>query len=305
MGSTGMKKIVVTGSNGQLGNELRDIDRSGRYAGRYAFHFTDVTELDITNREAVRSFIAAEQPSWIINAAAYTAVDKAEGDTALAERLNADAVAYLVEAAQAVGAGLVQVSTDYVFDGHKPADGHAWTETEPTAPQSVYGRTKRRGEEYALAYGRSFVVRTAWLYSTYGNNFVKTMLRLGAERSELRVVNDQWGTPTYAADLAAALMRMVEVADEAPEGQKEALYGLYHYTDEGMTTWCDFAREIMRLGGRSCTVGAITTAEYGAAAPRPEWSVLSKRKIRETFAVEVPAWEDSLKRCIERLGTEQ
>ena len=237
-----MKKIVVTGSNGQLGNELRDIDRGGRYAGRYAFLFTDVAELDITNREAVRRFVAAEQPAWIINAAAYTAVDKAEGDENLAERLNADAVAYLAEAAREAGANLVQVSTDYVFDGRKPADGHAWTEEEPTAPQSVYGRTKRRGEEYALAYGRSLVVRTAWLYSTYGNNFVKTMLRLGAERSELGVVNDQWGTPTYAADLAAALMRMVEVADEAPDGQKEALYGLYHYTDEGMTTWCDFAR---------------------------------------------------------------
>lgn len=305
MEGTGMKKIVVTGSNGQLGNELRDIDRGGRYAGRYAFLFTDVAELDITNREAVRRFMAAEQPAWIINAAAYTAVDKAEGDEGLAERLNADAVAYLAEAAREVGAGLVQVSTDYVFDGHKPADDHAWTEEEPTAPQSVYGRTKRRGEEYALAYGRSFVVRTAWLYSTYGNNFVKTMLRLGAERSELKVVNDQWGTPTYAADLAAALMRMVEVTDEAAAGQKEALYGLYHYTDEGLTTWCDFAREIMRLGGRPCTVGPITTAEYGAAAPRPEWSVLSKRKIRETFGVEVPEWEDSLKRCIGRLEAEK
>lgn len=301
MEGTGMKKIVVTGSNGQLGNELRDIDRGGRYAGRYAFLFTDVAELDITNREAVRRYMAAEQPAWIINAAAYTAVDKAEGDEGLAERLNADAVAYLAEAAREVGAGLVQVSTDYVFDGHKPADGHAWTEEEPTAPQSVYGRTKRRGEEYALAYGHSFVVRTAWLYSTYGNNFVKTMLRLGAERSELKVVNDQWGTPTYAADLAAALMRMVEVADEAAAGQKEALYGLYHYTDEGLTTWCDFAREIMRLGGRPCTVGPITTAEYGAAAPRPEWSVLSKRKIRETFGVEVPEWQRSLERCIGRL----
>lgn len=295
-----MAKILVTGANGQLGNELRDIDRSGAYAGRYEFLFTDVAELDITDRAAVRAFVEAERPAWIVNAAAYTAVDRAEEEPVLAERLNAEAVRNLVEGAEAVGAGFVQVSTDYVFDGRMPADRHALTEEEPVGPQSVYGTTKRRGETYALAYPRSLVVRTAWLYSTYGNNFVKTMLRLGAERTELGVVADQWGTPTYAADLAAALLRMIAVCDDRPERAPE-LFGLYHYTDEGRTTWCDFAREIMRLGGRTCEVRAITSAEFGARAFRPEWSVLSKAKIGARFGIEPPEWGDSLERCIRAL----
>lgn len=293
-----MNKIVVTGANGQLGNELRDIARSGVY-GSYEFVFTDVAELDITDAAAVRAFMEAEKPQWIVNAAAYTAVDKAEADPERAGLLNATAVKNLVSAAEAVGAGFVQVSTDYVFDGNTPADRHALLETDPVGPQSVYGSTKLEGEEYALAYPKSFVVRTAWLYSTYGNNFVKTMLRLGAERAELGVVVDQWGTPTYAADLAAALMRMIAFSDAHP--QRGDVFGLYHYTDGGMTNWCDFAREIMRLGGRKCEVKGITTAEYPAAAKRPEWSVLSKDKIRDTFGVEVPEWAVSLAKCIRAL----
>lgn len=300
-----MKKIVVTGANGQLGNELRDIAASRAYAsvnGGYAFVFTDVAELDITDAEAVGAFTEVEKPQWIVNAAAYTAVDKAEADPERAELLNATAVRNLVEAAEAVGAGFVQVSTDYVFDGRMPADRHALTEDDPVGPTSVYGMTKRKGEEFALSYPRSFVVRTAWLYSTYGNNFVKTMLRLGAERPELDVVADQWGTPTYAADLAGALMRMIGFCDANP-GRKD-VFGLYHYTNEGIATWCDFAREIMRLGGRKCEVRGITTAEFGAAAPRPEWSVLSKAKIRDTFGLDIPDWKESLARCMEALGRE-
>lgn len=297
-----MNKIVVTGANGQLGNELREIAASGAYAsvnGGYEFVFTDVAELDITDAAAVRALVEAEKPQWIINAAAYTAVDKAEADPERAGLLNATAVKNLVSAAEAVGAGFVQVSTDYVFDGNTPADRHALLETDPVGPQSVYGSTKLEGEEYALAWPKSFVVRTAWLYSTYGNNFVKTMLRLGAERAELGVVADQWGTPTYAADLAAALMRMIAFSDAHPE--RGDVFGLYHYTDGGMTNWCDFAREIMRLGGRKCEVRGITSAEYPAAAKRPEWSVLSKEKIRDMFGVEVPEWAVSLAKCVERL----
>lgn len=297
-----MNKIVVTGANGQLGNELREIAASGAYAsvnGGYAFVFTDVAELDITSPEAVTALIQTERPDWVINCAAYTAVDKAETDADKARLLNAAAVKNLVGAAEAVGAGFVQVSTDYVFDGNTPADRHALLETDPVGPQSVYGSTKLEGEGYALAYPKSFVVRTAWLYSTYGNNFVKTMLRLGAERSELGVVADQWGTPTYAADLAGALMRMVSFSDAHPERQD--IFGLYHYTDGGMTNWCDFAREIMRLGGRKCEVRGITSAEYPAAAKRPEWSVLSKDKIRDTFGVEVPEWRTSLAKCVRAL----
>lgn len=293
-----MNKIVVTGANGQLGNELRDIAASGIYPG-YEFVFTDVVELDITDPAAVRAFMEGEKPQWIVNAAAYTAVDKAEIDPEKARLLNATAVRNLVHAAEAVGAGFVQVSTDYVFDGKTPADRHALLETDPVEPQSVYGSTKLEGEEYALAYLKSFVVRTAWLYSTYGNNFVKTMLRLGAERPELGVVADQWGTPTYAADLAQALIRMVSFADSHPD--RRDIFGLYHLTDEGLTNWCEFAREIMRLGGRNCQVRGITTAEFGAAAPRPEWSLLSKDKIRNVFAVEVPDWRESLARCIHAL----
>lgn len=294
------KKIVVTGANGQLGNELRSIDRDGRYRDGYEFVFTDVAELDITDAAAVQAFVGHERPQWIVNAAAYTAVDRAESDAERAEQLNAAAVRNLVAAAGAVGAGFVQVSTDYVFDGLRPADEHALTEGEPTGPQSVYGRTKLAGEAAALAYGRSFVVRTAWLYSTFGNNFVKTMLRLGGERPELGVVADQWGTPTYARDLAAALMEMIVFADGHPEA---AGFGLYHYTNGGRTNWCEFAREIMRLGGRECEVRAITTAEYPAAAARPAWSVLSTDRIRATFGVRVPDWRESLTECVRSLRT--
>lgn len=297
-----MNKIVVTGANGQLGNELREIAASGAYAsvnGGYEFVFTDVAELDITSPAAVTALMQTERPDWVVNCAAYTAVDKAEADPDKAELLNATAVRNLVSGAEAVGAGFVQVSTDYVFDGKIPADRHALTETDPVGPQSVYGSTKLKGEEYALTYPKSFVVRTAWLYSTFGNNFVKTMLRLGVERPELGVVADQWGTPTYAADLAQALMRMIAFSDAHPE--RRDVFGLYHYTDAGMTNWCDFACEIMRLGGRKCEVRGITTAEFGAAAPRPEWSVLSKDKIRDTFGVEVPQWAESLAKCVERL----
>lgn len=297
-----MNKILVTGANGQLGNELQEIAASGAYAsvnGGYEFVFTDVAELDITSPEAVTDLMQTERPDWVVNCAAYTAVDKAEADPEKAELLNARAVKNLVSAAEAVGAGFVQVSTDYVFDGKIPADRHALLETDPVGPQSVYGSTKLKGEEFALACPKSFVVRTAWLYSTFGNNFVKTMLRLGAERPELGVVADQWGTPTYAADLAQALMRMIAFSDAHPE--RRDVFGLYHYTDAGMTNWCDFAREIMRLGGRKCEVRGITTAEFGAAAPRPEWSVLSKDKIRDTFGVEVPEWAESLAKCVRAL----
>lgn len=314
-----MHKIIVTGANGQLGNELRDIDRSGAYTavnGGYQFVFTDLAELDITSPEAVAAFVQAEKPQWIINAAAYTAVDRAETDPDKAQLLNATAVANLVHAAKVVNAGFVQVSTDYVFDGRMPAAGaaegaerYALTESDPTGPRSVYGITKLKGEQIALAYPKSFVVRTAWLYSTYGNNFVKTMLRLGAERPELSVVADQWGTPTYAADLAQAIMVMVSATDttaavDPPKAQ--ARFGLYHYTDEGIATWCDFAREIMLLGGAAtaeCTVRGITTAEYPTPAARPAWSVLSKEKIRRAFGVSVPDWRDSLRKCMERLNT--
>lgn len=295
-----MNKIVVTGANGQLGNELRDIDRGGAYAGRYAFVFTDVAELDITDRAAVRAFMEAERPQWIINAAAYTAVDKAETDAERAEMLNAEAVRNLVSGAEAAGAGFVQISTDYVFDGHMPDDRRPLAENDPTGPRSVYGSTKLEGERYALGYERGFVVRTAWLYSTYGNNFVKTMLRLGAERPEIGVVADQWGTPTYAADLAAAIMRMIERADAVPQ-RDSGLFGLYHYTNEGVATWCDFAGEIMRLAGRNCTVKGIATAEYPTLAERPAWSVLSKEKIRNAFGLDIPDWRESLAECIRAL----
>lgn len=299
MRTKNMDKIVVTGANGQLGNELRDIDRNGGYVGRYVFIFTDVAELDITDGVAVQAFMEAERPRWIVNTAAYTAVDKAESDAERAELLNAAAVRNLVSAAAAVGAGFVQVSTDYVFDGRMPEDRRPLAENDPTGPRSVYGSTKLKGEEYALGYNRSLVVRTAWLYSTYGNNFVKTMLRLGAERTEVGVVADQWGTPTYAADLAAAIMRMIAFCDG--HSARSDFFGLYHYTNEGIATWYDFACEVMRLGGRQCRAKALTTAEYPTPAERPAWSVLSKTKIREIFGLEIPDWKESLARCIRAL----
>lgn len=282
-----MQTILVTGCNGQLGNEIQQI--ASQYEDEFHFIFTDVAELDITDRQGVCDFVEENHVNILINCAAYTAVDKAEENPELADLLNRVAPGYLAEAMDAVGGTMIQVSTDYVFDGtaHTP-----YSEDAPTNPIGVYGRTKLAGEEEVICgCTGSMVIRTAWLYSTYGNNFVKTMLRLGREKESLGVIFDQIGTPTYARDLAAAILCIVK------QGIKP---GVYHYTNEGVCSWYDFTRAIHRIAGiTSCQVKPLHTEDYPTAADRPHYSVLDKTKIKEAFDLEIPWWEDSLRECLE------
>ncbi|MEG2727692.1 MAG: dTDP-4-dehydrorhamnose reductase [Mucinivorans sp.] len=288
-----MNKIVVTGANGQLGNCLRDIDKAHTFAD-YEFVFTDLAELNITDAQAVQAFLTAQKPQWVVNAAAYTAVDKAEAEPEKARLLNATAVGILAHAAANVGAGFVQISTDYVFDGSSMAP---LTEDMPTNPQSVYGVTKLEGEQIAQKENnRTIILRTSWLYSAYGHNFVGTMRDLGAKRSEVGVVADQWGSPTLADDLALAIMIAIVKADTGAQ-----VYGLYHFSNEGTTCWADFAQQIMDFSGLQCTVKHLTTAEYPTAARRPASSVMSKHLFSTTFDAVIPDWEASLEKLIARL----
>ena len=284
-----MKRILITGANGQLGNEMRVL--SEEYP-EHTYFFTDVAELDICNEQAVMDFVKANGIHTIVNCAAYTAVDNAEDHVEFCTRLNADAVGYLAKSAEANGAEFIQISTDYVFDGtaHVP-----YQETDPTCPESVYGSTKLEGERNALAYcSRAMVVRTAWLYSTFGNNFVKTMIRLGKERDSLGVIFDQIGTPTYARDLARVIFEAI---------RQGVVPGVYHFSDEGVCSWYDFAKTIHRLVGiTNCKVKPLHTSEYPAKAKRPHYSVLDKSKIKATYGMEVPYWMESLEECIEALS---
>lgn len=284
-----MKNILITGANGQLGNEMRLLAEENKH---YNYFFTDVVELDICNAQAVMDFVLENKIDVIVNCAAYTAVDKAEDDKELCERLNAEAPGYLAKAVAARNGYLVQVSTDYVFDGtaHVP-----YKENQPTCPNSVYGVTKLAGEQEAMKYcGNTMVVRTAWLYSTFGNNFVKTMIRLGKEKENLGVIFDQIGTPTYARDLAAVIFAAIN---------KGIVPGIYHFSNEGVCSWYDFTKAIHRLAGiTACHVKPLHTEDYPTKAVRPHYSVLDKTKIKETYGVEVPYWLDSLAECIEKLA---
>lgn len=280
--------ILVTGCNGQLGNEIQLLEKGN---GKHVFFNTDVNELDITDENAINAFVDANNIEGIINCAAYTAVDKAESNEALCHTLNATAPGYLAAAMGRRGGWMVQVSTDYVFDGTKHTP---YSETDPTCPDSVYGRTKLEGEQLVRQHcERAMIVRTAWLYSIFGNNFVKTMIRLGKEKTELSVIFDQIGTPTYARDLAVAIMTAVE---------KGIIPGIYHFSNEGVTSWYDFTKAIHRIAGISgCHVRPIHTEEYPTPARRPHYSVLDKTKIKATYNIEVPYWEESLAECISKL----
>lgn len=283
-----MKNILVTGANGQLGNEMRLLAEVNK---EYACFFTDVAELDICDEQAVRNFVAEHQIDIIVNCAAYTAVDKAEDNQELCDKLNHVAPGYLAKAIESRGGHFIQVSTDYVFDGtaHIP-----YTEEQPTCPDSVYGITKLAGEQEAMKYcSKTMIVRTAWLYSTFGNNFVKTMLRLGREKTSLGVIFDQIGTPTYARDLAVAIFAAIN---------KGIVPGIYHFSNEGVCSWYDFTQMIHHLAGiDSCRLKPLHTEEYPAKAKRPHYSVLDKTKIKDTFGIEIPYWVDSLKECVDKL----
>lgn len=282
-------KILVTGSNGQLGNEIREIAKTET---RHDFIFTDVAELNICDANAVNAFVENHRPDFIVNCAAYTAVTKAENDLELARRINRDAVANLGQAAKSFNAKLIHVSTDYVFDG----TGHIpYTEDQATNPQTVYGITKLEGEDALKKTACAFVIlRTSWLYSSFGNNFVKTMIRLGKEKDQLSVIYDQIGDPTYAADLASAIMTIIN-ADKFVEG-------IYHFSNEGVCSWYDFTKVIHQLSGiTTCNVLPIATKDYMDKTPRPFYSVLDKSKIKETYNIQIPYWMESLARCVRLL----
>lgn len=280
--------ILITGCNGQLGNEMQLLEKVNP---QHQYFNTDVAQLDITNPEAIEEFVSDNAIDIIVNCAAFTAVDKAESSQELCHLLNAKAPEYLAAAVAKRGGYLVQVSTDYVFDGtnHTP-----YTEDEATCPNSVYGSTKLEGEKLAMAAcANTMIIRTAWLYSTFGNNFVKTMIRLGQEKPELGVIFDQIGTPTYAGDLAAVIMAAINHG---------IVPGIYHFSNEGVISWYDFTKAIHRIAGiTSCHVKPLHTTEYPTPAARPHYSVLDKTKIKQTYGIEIPYWEESLEKCVAKL----
>lgn len=281
---------MITGANGQLGNEMR---RLGAVSPNN-YIYTDVAELDITDAAAVAQFVKENAVNIIVNCAAYTNVDKAESDEPAAELINATAVANLAAAMKEVDGTLFHVSTDYVFgnEGNTPR-----TEDMPLNPLGVYGRTKQRGEQAIAETGcKAIIIRTAWLYSEFGNNFLKTMMRLTAEREELNVVFDQVGTPTYAGDLALAIFSIIE------GGLYAGNEGIYHFSNEGVCSWYDFATEIaMAAGNTACKVLPCHSDEFPSPVKRPSFSVLDKTKIKNTFSIEIPHWRDSMLYCIKRL----
>jgi dTDP-4-dehydrorhamnose reductase len=283
-------KILVTGSNGQLGNELRAL--APDYPD-FNFLFTDVAELDITSEPDVAHLVKTEMPGVIINCAAYTAVDKAEQEDNLAFLINATAVGNLARAASKYHALLVHISTDYVFDGKgfKP-----YVEDDPTSPVSLYAKSKHAGEQQVQSYAdKALIIRTSWLYSTFGHNFVKTIMKYGKERGKLNVVFDQTGTPTYAFDLAKAILEILSAKSEINGVE------VFHYSNEGVASWYDFARAIIDYTGIECHLSPIETKDYPLPAVRPYFSVFNKSKIKQRFRLEIPYWRDSLKTCITKL----
>ena len=281
-------RILITGAGGQLGNELQVLAKENP---QHTYYITDVNELDICDGNAVSAYVADNRIDVIVNCAAYTAVDKAEDNEELCRKLNSDAPGILARAAEANHAALIQISTDYVFDGtaHIP-----YTEECTPCPNSVYGSTKLDGELQVMQYcKKAMIIRTAWLYSTFGNNFVKTMIRLGNERDALGVVFDQIGTPTYAKDLGRAVFAAIN---------QGIVPGIYHFSNEGVCSWYDFTIAIHRAAGiTTCKVKPLHTSEYPAKAARPQYSVLDKSKIKNTFGIEIPHWEESLRNCVSQL----
>ncbi|SKB88693.1 dTDP-4-dehydrorhamnose reductase [Sphingobacterium nematocida] len=281
-------KILITGSNGQLGSELREYLESNP---RYETYFLDRKQLPLDQTLIIQDILGMYQPDLIIHAAAYTAVDKAESEPVLADAINHLASEEIAQYCRLHGTKLIAISTDYVFDGNSDI---ALTEDAPVDPINTYGLTKLKGEQVILKWhAESIVIRTSWVYSTYGNNFVKTMIRLMTERDEISVINDQIGSPTYAKDLARAIVDIIEGEDWVG--------GLYHYSNEGEISWYDFATEIKEIKGLDCKINPIPTTEYPTPAKRPKYSLLDKSKIKRTFKVEVPNWKESLERMLNSL----
>jgi dTDP-4-dehydrorhamnose reductase len=286
-------RVLITGSNGQLGSEIKELAANYK---KLDFVFKDLPELDICNFEALQAFIIDYNINIVINCAAYTAVDKAEEDAEIAEKVNSKGVLNLVNALQTVNGKLIHISTDYVFDGDHFLP---YKESDSVSPIGVYGETKREGELVVINSDiEAIVIRTSWLYSAYGNNFVKTMLRLGNEKEKLNVIFDQVGTPTYAADLAEACLEILSKNDAKINSKGN----VYHFSNEGVASWYDFAIAIMKMGTIECVVSPIETREYPTLAKRPHYSILNKAKIKNDFGLEIPYWRDSLEKCIEKLS---
>ncbi len=283
--------VLVTGGNGQLGSELKQI------AFQYPeldLIFTDVEELNIINKDKILSYIQEHNIKLIINCAAYTAVDKAESEVDKARLINAKAVENLVKACELCSAKLIHISTDYVFNGETFCP---LKESDQVTPLGVYGDTKLVGEQFVVAsYIEGLIIRTSWLYSSFGNNFVKTMMRLGVERESLGIIFDQVGTPTYAADLAGAIMSIISGNEKLDKKGK-----VYHYSNEGVASWYDFALAIFELSGIHCVVNPIESSEYPTPAKRPYYSVLNKQKIKSDFNISIPYWRDSLSSCLREI----
>jgi dTDP-4-dehydrorhamnose reductase len=280
-----MTTILITGSRGQLGNEMQ---QAAVQYPEFKFIYTDIDELDICDKTALDNFVKANGIDVIVNCAAYTAVDKAEDDVELCYKINSEAVRNIGEVAAGNNVKVVHVSTDYVFDG---TNYMPYSEDQTVCPATVYGKSKLAGEEALLAVcPQSVILRTAWLYSSFGNNFVKTMMKLGSERDALTVIFDQVGTPTYAADLADAILKLLSCEVFVP--------GIYHFSDEGVCSWYDFTKTIHRIAGITCNVKPIETKDYPAKTPRPHYSVLNKAKIKSTYGIDIPHWEESLVKCI-------
>lgn len=286
------KTILVTGASGQLGSELKDL--SSDYPD-FRFMFTDVDELDITDQDKTMSQINDLKPGWVINCAGYTAVDRAETDADKAFELNAWAISGIVEALSRYGGRMIHISTDYVFDGEYR---EPYPEDYPAIPISVYGKSKLAGENIALSYPGSIVLRTSWMYSSYGHNFVKTIIRLASERDSVGVVDDQLGSPTNAADLASVIMRIVSVTQDAATSFPA---GIYNYSNEGSCSWYSFACSIAEIMNLELRINPISTAQYPLPAPRPVWSLLDKSKIKSEFGIIIPEWSESLRACIKKI----
>ncbi len=289
-------KILVTGSNGQLGSELREL--SAEYAN-YSFTFTDVAELDITDIKGLNDFFSKEKYDFVINCAAYTAVDAAESNQDMAFKLNTTAVDLLVEMAEKYGFFFVQISTDYVFDGEKNVP---YVEEDVPIPSSTYGKTKLEAERLIIYSDiNAIVIRTAWLYSTYGKNYVKSMIKYGNERDEMNIVFDQVGTPTYARDLADTILKIIPQLQKMEKPYRE----IFHFTNDGVCSWYDFTKHIYNHEGIKCKVNPIRTSDYPTPAQRPAYSVLDKSKIKKTFGIDIPYWTDSLDAMLNKLNSKQ
>jgi dTDP-4-dehydrorhamnose reductase len=287
-----MNKVLITGANGQLGSEIRNL--SAEYPD-FQFIYTDIDNLDITDKKAINELFEEHNGiEYLINCAAYTAVDKAEEDTELANKINVEAVANLSEICNSFGTKMIHISTDYVFDG---TNYQPYKESDPCSPNSAYGRTKLDGELTFQESGvEGIIIRTSWLYSTYGHNFVKTILRLSNERDQLGVIFDQIGTPTWAHDLAKAILDILKFSEHEPDAIKT---GIYHYSNEGVCSWYDFATEIAEYASHACVINAIEGKEYPLPAPRPFYSVLNKSAIKASFDIKIPHWKNSLHQCID------